>query len=219
MMKPICIVALATAMFFASGCGPSERERFEATEKLLSAWDKETNQSRAEYIRVLISEGADVNAKDKNGRTPLMLASDPEVIKVLRDAGANGHTTEEVAEATTKLHRSFKQLQNPWVDEVRGLISKGAEGELRLQRLEPGGYGKPEDLDYSTLAHDAREQFDAEAQRYLAADFPVILTEPGSLEETVEKLKSGTIDVSKSFKMSPGWKRNDPQKPQDENKA
>ena len=120
-------VALICVMVIASGCGPSERERFEATEKLLSAWDMETNQSRADYIRVLISEGANVNAKDKNGRTPLMLASDPEVIKVLRDAGANGYTTEEVAEATAKLHRSFKQLQNPWVDQVRDLISKGAD--------------------------------------------------------------------------------------------
>jgi len=137
-----------------------------------------------------------------------------ELRKVLGGLAPNHPMLENKAEESPKRP---KFLANP----SRWLVkwSKGAEGELRLQRLEPGGYGSPEDLDYWTLAQDAREQFDAEAQRYLAADFPVIFTEPGSLEETVQKLKSGTIDVSKSFKMSPGWKRNDPQKPQDENQA
>ena len=73
-MKPICIVALATVMICISGCGPSEREKFEATEKLLSAWDKDIKSSRADYIRVLISEGADVNARSTIGLTPLMFA-------------------------------------------------------------------------------------------------------------------------------------------------
>ncbi|RUA11058.1 MAG: hypothetical protein DSY81_01715, partial [Bacillota bacterium] len=40
---------------------PTPREAFEATEKLLSVWDKDIQGSRADYIRVLISEGADVN--------------------------------------------------------------------------------------------------------------------------------------------------------------
>jgi len=69
------------------------REAFEATEKLLSAWDKDIHGSRADYIRVLISEGADVNAKNDYGWTPLMSAamhsnSSPEIIKLLNAAGA-----------------------------------------------------------------------------------------------------------------------------------
>ena len=122
-------VVLICVMVIASGCGPSERERFEATEKLLSAWDKETNQSRAEYIRVLISEGANVNAKDKNGRTPLMLASDPEVIKVLRDAGAKGPTTAEVVQASWKLRTA--NYEDIKADYIRVLISEGADVNVR----------------------------------------------------------------------------------------
>ena len=91
-------VALICMMVVASGCGPSEREKLEATEKSLSAWDKETNQSRAEYIRVLISEGAEVNARDTDDLTPLMYAarySTPEIVQLLLEKGAevNARTT------------------------------------------------------------------------------------------------------------------------------
>ena len=86
-------VALICVMVFASGCGPSERERFEATEELLSAWDKDIKGSRADYIRVLISEGANVNAKDNEGQTPLMHAamasSTPEIVQLLLEKGAD----------------------------------------------------------------------------------------------------------------------------------
>ena len=71
----------------------AERYRFEATEKLLSAWDmSEGITPRADYIRVLISEGADVSAKDDEGMTPLMLgewaANAPEIFTLLIEAGA-----------------------------------------------------------------------------------------------------------------------------------
>jgi len=86
-MKPICIVALATVMICISGCGPSEREV--ATEKLLSAKYKDI---KADYIRVLISEGADVNARRTDGGTPLMIAagnsSTPEIVQLLIEKGA-----------------------------------------------------------------------------------------------------------------------------------
>ena len=91
------IVALATVMICISGCGPeakkpTAREAFEATEKLLSVWHKDIKSSRADYIRVLISEGAEVNARDTNGVTPLMIAaqfsSTPEIKQLLIDAGA-----------------------------------------------------------------------------------------------------------------------------------
>ena len=86
-MKPICIVALATVMICISGCGPSEREV--ATEKLLSV---EYSARMADYIRVLISEGADVNARSRSGWTPLMYAasnSNLEIVQLLLEKGAD----------------------------------------------------------------------------------------------------------------------------------
>jgi ankyrin repeat protein len=41
-----------------------------------------------EIVTLLIEAGADVNAKDNDGETPLMYASNPEIIKLLRAAGA-----------------------------------------------------------------------------------------------------------------------------------
>ena len=79
-------VALICMMVVASGCGPSEREV--ATEKLLSAKYKDI---KADYIRVLISEGADVNARRTDGGTPLMIAasnSNPEIVRLLIEKGA-----------------------------------------------------------------------------------------------------------------------------------
>jgi len=81
-MNRICIAALMTVMICASGCGPS------ATEKLLYVCmgNNDLEDSGADSIRLLISKGADVNAKDKNGYTPLILAavvSSPEYIRLL----------------------------------------------------------------------------------------------------------------------------------------
>ena len=92
-MNRICIAALMTVMICGSGCGPSERE-IEATEKLLSAWDKDIIKSTTvDYIRLLISEGADVNASNKDGGTPLMYAanysSTTEIVTLLIEAGAD----------------------------------------------------------------------------------------------------------------------------------
>ncbi len=85
------IVALIIVMICISGCGPSEQEKFEATEKLLSANYYSPN---ADYIRVLISEGADVNARSTAGSTPLMFAArntngkSAEIKQLLINAGA-----------------------------------------------------------------------------------------------------------------------------------
>ena len=70
-------VALICMMVVASGCGPSEREV--ATEKLMSAWDSGVvaDHSMQDYIRELISVGADVNARTEHSwqATPLMFAA------------------------------------------------------------------------------------------------------------------------------------------------
>ncbi len=47
---------------------------------------------RSRVIKLLLDAGADVNARDKDGLTPLMWAAllnqNPEVIRILLDAGA-----------------------------------------------------------------------------------------------------------------------------------
>ncbi len=161
-MNRICIAVLMTVMVFASGCGPSEQERVEATEKLLSAWgDGGIQAPGADDIRVLIREGADVNAKGNNGVTPLQraalgstpeiatllieagadvnvkndygktalnLALTPEIIKLLKAAGAKGPTTQkEAVEATEKLLSACGGLRAPGVDRIRELILDGAD--------------------------------------------------------------------------------------------
>ena len=95
-MNRICIAALMAVMICGSGCGPSELERFETTEKLLSAWDKDIQGPKADYIRILIQAGADVTAKDNDGRTPLLHAArwsdettPPEIVTLLIQAGAD----------------------------------------------------------------------------------------------------------------------------------
>ena len=127
-------VALICVMVFASGCGPSEREKFEATEKLLSAFDKDIKSSRADYIRLLISEGADVNAKGKNGMTPLLYASQHEiweVVTLLVKAGADVNA--RFTDGTTPLMHAAGNSSTPEI--VQLLLEKGAEVNARS----PGG--------------------------------------------------------------------------------
>ena len=123
-------VALICVMVFASGCGPSERERFEATEELLSAWDKDIKGSRADYIRLLISEGADVNAKGDDGSTPLLYASEHEIWEVgppLVKAGADVNARDTVGQ--TPLMYAAGNSSTPEI--VQLLLEKGAELEAR----------------------------------------------------------------------------------------
>ena len=80
-------VVLICLLVVASGCGPSEREV--ATEKLLSV---KYSDRMADYIRELISEGADVNAENGFGRTPLYQAcmfGHLEVATLLIEEGAD----------------------------------------------------------------------------------------------------------------------------------
>ena len=51
-------------------------------------WAAASSSPTPEIVTLLIEAGADVNAKDENGRTPLSLATNPEIIKLLKAAGA-----------------------------------------------------------------------------------------------------------------------------------
>lgn len=74
-----------------------------------------------EVVRTLIDNGADVNAKDVFGRTPLHLAvSHPNVIALLLDAGASVDARDSLS--NTPLHRAV-----PSIESVDALIRAGAD--------------------------------------------------------------------------------------------
>ena len=72
-----------------------ERTNSSPTEDLLAI----AGNAGPEKVRQLIQAGADVNAKNKDGWTPLMIAaalnSNPEVLKVLLEAGADVNAQKE----------------------------------------------------------------------------------------------------------------------------
>ena len=128
-------VLLSFLAVIFSGCGPeakkpTAREAFEATEKLLSVWDKDFQQSTAEYIRVLISEGADVNARDTDGLTPLMIAakfsSTPEIVQLLLEKGA-----EVNARSRSGWTPLMYAASNSNLEIVQLLLEKGADVNAR----------------------------------------------------------------------------------------
>ena len=125
-------VALICMMVVASGCGPSEREKFEATEKLLSAWDSGVvaDHSMQDYIRELISVGADVNARSTDGWTPLMFAarkSTPEIVQLLLEEGAELEARGR--EGWTPLLHAAWISSTPEI--VQLLLEKGADVNAR----------------------------------------------------------------------------------------
>ena len=102
------------------------------------------------------------------------------------------------------------------------------EGELRLLTLAPSGYRPDPDksvdtpmiggdtITFADLRASALDLLELEARRKLAVDFPVIFTEPGSVEETIALMKAGTVDLSELGRkraVMQGWMRMDPRLP------
>jgi len=150
-MNRSCIVALMSVMICGSGCVPSQQQEeiakpeasmpvpvndFDATEKLLGVWDLEDIQgSRVDYIRMLISVGADVNARNNaDRRTPLMLAAanslSPEIVTLLLKKGA------EVNTSTTNGFTPLMIAASRTPELVSLLLANGAEIEARTVRNE-----------------------------------------------------------------------------------
>jgi len=102
----------------------------EATEKLLSAW-KDIKGLKADYIRILISEGADVNARGSFGLTPLMRAAldskSPEIVTLLIEAGADVNAKDD--DGQTPLLFAAGYSSTPEI--VTLLIEEGAEVNAR----------------------------------------------------------------------------------------
>ena len=129
-MNRICIVVLMAVLTCVPGCGPSEAERVKATEDLLSVYHDDSKSVTADDIRLLISKGANVNARSRSYLTPLMQAayeSNPEIIQVLIENGADLEARSGTKSTALKLAACFSK--SPEVVQV--LIDNGAEIESR----------------------------------------------------------------------------------------
>lgn len=84
---PVRIAGLLCLVLWATGAAAADSALFEAV-----------RQDDVARVERLLEEGADVNALDTNGRTPLDLAPSLEMIETLRKAG--GVTSKELREGT-----------------------------------------------------------------------------------------------------------------------
>ena len=89
---------------------------------------QQTNNSNPDVVKALISAGAKVNAKDKDGATPLHFAatnnSNPDVVKALISAGAKVNAKGGIF-GLTPLYYAAAYNSNP--DVVKALVNAGAE--------------------------------------------------------------------------------------------
>lgn len=103
--------------------GPAKAQRL-LGQKLL--WLLEDYQLDPEHFRALIDAGADVNAKDEDGQTPLHYAADrghSEALKVLINAGADVNAKNE--NGWTPLHDLC--FDDPDLQTLQALIDAGAD--------------------------------------------------------------------------------------------
>ncbi|MDE0961392.1 MAG: ankyrin repeat domain-containing protein [Planctomycetota bacterium] len=88
-------IGVGDLVFQKSTPAPTLRPAYESTQELRSVWDLDVDirGSQVDYIRMLISEGADVHAKNNDGQTPRMRAAgdsnSPEMVTLLIEAGAD----------------------------------------------------------------------------------------------------------------------------------
>ena len=89
------------------------------------------NHNRLEMAKMLIDKGANVNSKDKNGSTALMLAtsydsgSNAELIKLLLSKGADANVANK--EGSTALMVAITSKTSDNADVVKLLLEKGAD--------------------------------------------------------------------------------------------
>ena len=164
-MNQIYNILIFTVIICVSGCVPSATEKppavaetltaatdespvvieelSAASEKLLSVWDERVwnkikEGSRADYIRELISEGADVNARYNGGWTPLMrtvLIKSPEIpaaVTVLINSGADVNAKNNYGARPLELAVIEKQAEI-----VKLLIKAEADVDARAKIFTP----------------------------------------------------------------------------------
>jgi len=94
---------------------------------------KACDKNRKDIVEFLISSGADVNAKENDGDTPLIEASEGylELVKILVAKGADLNSRDD--DGNTPLHEAASQGHT---DVAEYLISKGAEINARNEKGE-----------------------------------------------------------------------------------
>jgi ankyrin repeat protein len=111
----------------APTAAPTPREAFEATEKLMSVCGQPYLST--DYLLELIRDGADVNARNNDGWTPLMLAAghstSPEIVTVLLEKGAAIESRDDFGLTPLLLAARSSHSKSPEI--VRLLLDKGAE--------------------------------------------------------------------------------------------
>ena len=119
MVKRRFVLVLAVALMMGSLYSASDKDA-----DLFSAL--ESNESVQEVSR-LITAGADVNARDKDGSTPLMYAaqysSDPAIIKALADAGADANARDKDG----SIPLMYAAVFNTEPDVIKALLSLGTD--------------------------------------------------------------------------------------------
>ncbi len=112
-----------TALIIASLSGSdSITKRLVDPESNKETWVRVPTKGHVDTVKVLIEAGADVNAKDKEGRTVLMYASTGEIAKILIEAGAELNAKDQNGEtALLTATRKFR------TGVVKVLIEAGAD--------------------------------------------------------------------------------------------
>ena len=87
-----------------------------------------------ELIRYLISNGADVNLKDNDGDTPILLCEEPEIFLILKSFGANPTAVNDVGQG---IFEKVVEDENDVM--IKFLVAEGLvdseRAEIALQKI------------------------------------------------------------------------------------
>ena len=140
-MKHLLITTIAAVLLV--GCGESQQSASAPITKLepptakapdISIWSVAAD-GNIEAVKQAIADGADVNVKDQNGRTPLQLAAlrgHKEVAELLIAKGADVNAQHDKISGQTPLHyAAYYGLK----EMVELLIAKGADVNAKQEEL------------------------------------------------------------------------------------
>ena len=120
---------------------PNPATRYTILQDVMSAtWSHERD---ARYVEYLLKMGANPNARDEYGRTPLMKTSRADIIQLLIDAGANVNVKDE--KGRTPLMYAADTIREKSADGIIALLKAGADlhatGENGETALHYAGFG------------------------------------------------------------------------------